>query len=77
MKDKVRKINVYLVFFDIFLNNLWTRVLKSVIIILERYLDFLCWRRGGANEKESKMICNCISGSHIYAWYVGTGIGRK
>jgi len=35
MKDKVRKINVYLVFFGIFLNNLWTRVLKSVIIILE------------------------------------------
>ena len=77
MKDKVRKINVYLVFFDIFLNNLWTRVLKSVIIILETYLDFLCWRRGGANEKKSKKICNRVSGSHIYAWHVGTGIGRK
>ena len=35
VKGKVREINVYLVFFGIFLNNLWTRVLKSVIIILE------------------------------------------
>lgn len=77
MKDKVRKINVYLVFFDIFLNNLWTRVLKSVIIILETYLDFFMLAKGCANEKESKKICNCVSGSHIYAWYVGTGIGRK
>ncbi len=46
MKDKVRKINVYLVFFDIFLNNLWTRVLKSVIIILETYLDFFMLAKG-------------------------------
>ena len=35
VKGKVREINVYLVFFGIFLNNLWTSVLKSVIIILE------------------------------------------